>query len=89
MSVDPSKRITAKEALDHPWISQREVVASHSERHETIDKLKQFLSARSRFRAAVFATIVARKVDGGREILEASEVPFEDAVSSDVNDFDT
>ena len=67
MSVDPRNRITAKEALKNPWISQREEVASHSERTETIHKLKTFLSARGRFRAAVFATIVARKVDYGRE----------------------
>ena len=42
MSVDPAKRATAKAALDHPWISQREVVASHSERHETIDSSRIF-----------------------------------------------
>ena len=27
MSVDPAKRATAKAALDHPWINQREVVS--------------------------------------------------------------
>ena len=89
MSVDPAKRITAKEALDHPWISQREAVASHSERHETIDKLKQFLSARSKFRAAVFATIVARKIAVGRSNLQPSEIPYEDVDGPDVTDFDT
>ena len=79
LSVDPAKRINAKEALNHPWISQREVVASHSERYETIDKLKKFLSARSRFRAAVFATIVAQKGMGfGKDNLEASEIPYDE-----------
>ena len=77
MSVDPGKRITAKEALNHPWISQREEVASHRERKETIHKLKTFLSARGRFRAAVFATIVARKADFGRGICN-SEAPYDD-----------
>ena len=78
LSVDPSKRITSQEALNHPWISQRDVVASHSERHETIDKLKKFLTARSRFRAAVFATIVARRVEYGKDNLPASEIPYAD-----------
>ena len=78
MSVDPAKRATAKEALDHPWISQREIVASHSERHETIDKLKNFLSARSRFRAAVFATIAAGRANFGKEQEEVSDIPYED-----------
>ena len=78
MSVDPAKRATAKEALDHPWISQREIVASHSERHETIDKLKNFLSARSRFRAAVFATIAAGRANFGKEQEEVSDISYED-----------
>ena len=78
MSVDPGKRITAKEALNHPWISQREEVASHRERKETIHKLKTFLSARGRFRAAVFATIVARKVDFGRDGICNTEAPYDD-----------
>ena len=78
MSVDPAKRATAKAALDHPWISQREVVASHSERHETIDKLKNFLSARSRFRAAVFATIAAGRANFGKEQEEVSDISYED-----------
>jgi len=78
MSVDPQKRITAKEALNHPWISQREQVASHSERKETIHKLKTFLSARGRFRAAVFATIVARKTDFGKEGNGDCEPPYDE-----------
>ena len=84
MSVDPQKRITAKEALNHPWISQREQVASHSERKETIHKLKTFLSARGRFRAAVFATIVARKTDFGKEGNGDCEQPYDE--EDDLND---
>ena len=86
LSVDPAKRINAKEALNHPWISQREEVASHTERYETIDKLKKFLSARSRFRAAVFATIVARRCEFGKDNLEASEMPYEE--EHDVETYD-
>ena len=82
MSVDPEKRITSSEALDHPWISQREVVASHSERNETIDQLKKFLTARSRFRAAVFATIVARRTDLSKDNSQRTEITDQDTNSS-------
>lgn len=87
LSVDPAKRINAKEALNHPWISQREVVASHSDRYETIDKLKKFLSARSRFRAVVFATIVAQRGLGfGKDNVEASEIPYDEVHETETYD---
>jgi serine/threonine protein kinase len=87
LSVDPAKRINAKEALNHPWISQREVVASHSDRYETIDKLKKFLSARSRFRAVVFATIVAQRGLGfGKDTVDASEIPYDEVHETETYD---
>ena len=38
--VNPEKRITAEEALNHPWISQPEMVAGKTMRQETIENLK-------------------------------------------------
>ncbi|KAG8315733.1 Calcium/calmodulin-dependent protein kinase type II subunit gamma [Homalodisca vitripennis] len=46
LTVIPSKRITASEALKHPWICQRERVASVVHRQETVDCLKKFNARR-------------------------------------------
>ncbi|XP_064603278.1 calcium/calmodulin-dependent protein kinase type II delta chain-like isoform X12 [Liolophura sinensis] len=46
LTVNPAKRITASEALRHPWICQRERVASAVHRQETVDCLKKFNARR-------------------------------------------
>uniref|UniRef100_A0A1B0DD58 Uncharacterized protein n=1 Tax=Phlebotomus papatasi TaxID=29031 RepID=A0A1B0DD58_PHLPP len=46
LTVNPHKRITASEALKHPWICQRERVASVVHRQETVDCLKKFNARR-------------------------------------------
>ncbi|KAK9506805.1 hypothetical protein O3M35_008672 [Rhynocoris fuscipes] len=46
LTVNPSKRITASDALKHPWICQRERVASVVHRQETVDCLKKFNARR-------------------------------------------
>ncbi|KAL2728974.1 calcium/calmodulin-dependent protein kinase type II alpha chain isoform X22 [Vespula squamosa] len=46
LTVSPSKRITANDALKHPWICQRERVASAVHRQETVDCLKKFNARR-------------------------------------------
>ncbi|XP_064603204.1 calcium/calmodulin-dependent protein kinase type II delta chain-like isoform X3 [Liolophura sinensis] len=45
LTVNPAKRITASEALRHPWIC-RERVASAVHRQETVDCLKKFNARR-------------------------------------------
>lgn len=46
LTVNPYKRITAADALKHPWIYQRERVASVVHRQETVDCLKKFNARR-------------------------------------------
>uniref|UniRef100_A0A8C5A3Z9 calcium/calmodulin-dependent protein kinase n=1 Tax=Gadus morhua TaxID=8049 RepID=A0A8C5A3Z9_GADMO len=46
LTINPSKRITAQEALKHPWICQRSTVASMMHRQETVECLKKFNARR-------------------------------------------
>uniref|UniRef100_A0A6Q2XYK9 calcium/calmodulin-dependent protein kinase n=1 Tax=Esox lucius TaxID=8010 RepID=A0A6Q2XYK9_ESOLU len=46
LTINPSKRITAQEALKHPWVSQRSTVASMMHRQETVECLKKFNARR-------------------------------------------
>uniref|UniRef100_A0A8C4X966 calcium/calmodulin-dependent protein kinase n=1 Tax=Erpetoichthys calabaricus TaxID=27687 RepID=A0A8C4X966_ERPCA len=46
LTINPVKRITAAEALKHPWICQRSTVASMMHRQETVDCLKKFNARR-------------------------------------------
>lgn len=78
LTVNPFKRITAAEALKHPWIYQRERVASVVHRQETVDCLKKF-NARRKLKGAILTTMLAtrnfscrnmisKKEDGGSQI---------------------
>lgn len=78
LTVDPGKRITAAEALNHPWIGQRETVASHEEKPEIQHRLIEFNSARRRFKASVYAVIAAQRSFG--------ESSTENSVQESVND---
>ncbi|XP_043490508.1 calcium/calmodulin-dependent protein kinase type II alpha chain isoform X13 [Polistes fuscatus] len=60
LTVNPSKRITANEALKHPWICQRERVASVVHRQETVDCLKKF-NARRKLKGAILTTMLATR----------------------------
>ncbi|XP_076174048.1 calcium/calmodulin-dependent protein kinase II isoform X8 [Ptiloglossa arizonensis] len=60
LTVNPSKRITAHEALKHPWICQRERVASVVHRQETVDCLKKF-NARRKLKVAILTTMLATR----------------------------
>uniref|UniRef100_A0A674P0C6 calcium/calmodulin-dependent protein kinase n=1 Tax=Takifugu rubripes TaxID=31033 RepID=A0A674P0C6_TAKRU len=46
LTINPSKRITAQEALKHPWVCQRSTVASMMHRQETVECLKKFNARR-------------------------------------------
>ncbi|XP_076239060.1 calcium/calmodulin-dependent protein kinase II isoform X13 [Calliopsis andreniformis] len=60
LTVNPSKRITASEALKHPWICQRERVASVVHRQETVECLKKF-NARRKLKGAILTTMLATR----------------------------
>uniref|UniRef100_A0A2K6S737 calcium/calmodulin-dependent protein kinase n=1 Tax=Saimiri boliviensis boliviensis TaxID=39432 RepID=A0A2K6S737_SAIBB len=53
LTINPAKRITASEALKHPWICQRSTVASMMHRQETVDCLKKF-NARRKLKVSNF-----------------------------------
>ncbi|XP_066594239.1 calcium/calmodulin-dependent protein kinase type II alpha chain isoform X7 [Prorops nasuta] len=60
LTVNPNKRITASEALKHPWICNRERVASVMHRQETVDCLKKF-NARRKLKGAILTTMIATR----------------------------
>ncbi|XP_023933561.1 calcium/calmodulin-dependent protein kinase type II subunit beta isoform X3 [Lingula anatina] len=60
LTVNPAKRITAGDALKHPWICQRERVASVVHRQETVDCLKKF-NARRKLKGAILTTMLATR----------------------------
>uniref|UniRef100_A0A3Q0R081 Calcium/calmodulin-dependent protein kinase (CaM kinase) II beta 2 n=1 Tax=Amphilophus citrinellus TaxID=61819 RepID=A0A3Q0R081_AMPCI len=54
LTINPAKRITAQEALKHPWVCQRSTVASMMHRQETVECLKKF-NARRKLKVSVHA----------------------------------
>uniref|UniRef100_A0A8D3E5Z4 calcium/calmodulin-dependent protein kinase n=1 Tax=Scophthalmus maximus TaxID=52904 RepID=A0A8D3E5Z4_SCOMX len=66
LTINPAKRITAAEALKHPWISHRSTVASCMHRQETVECLKKF-NARRKLKGAILTTMLAtRNFSGGK-----------------------
>ncbi|XP_044744319.1 calcium/calmodulin-dependent protein kinase type II alpha chain isoform X8 [Coccinella septempunctata] len=68
LTVNAAKRITASEALKHPWICQRERVASVVHRQETVDCLKKF-NARRKLKGAILTTMLATRNFSSRSIV--------------------
>ncbi|KAG5672522.1 hypothetical protein PVAND_002645 [Polypedilum vanderplanki] len=68
LTVNPYKRITAAEALKHPWICQRERVASVVHRQETVDCLKKF-NARRKLKGAILTTMLATRNFSSKSII--------------------
>uniref|UniRef100_A0A8B9KN22 calcium/calmodulin-dependent protein kinase n=1 Tax=Astyanax mexicanus TaxID=7994 RepID=A0A8B9KN22_ASTMX len=57
LTINPAKRITAQEALKHPWVCQRSTVASMMHRQETVECLKKF-NARRKLKGAILTTML-------------------------------
>ncbi|KAM7121122.1 calcium/calmodulin-dependent protein kinase type II subunit beta isoform 4-T4 [Molossus nigricans] len=67
LTINPAKRITAHEALKHPWVCQRSTVASLMHRQETVECLRKF-NARRKLKGAILTTMLAtRNFSVGRQ----------------------
>ncbi|XP_048096061.1 calcium/calmodulin-dependent protein kinase type II delta 2 chain isoform X4 [Sardina pilchardus] len=73
LTINPSKRITATEALKHPWICQRSTVASMMHRQETVECLKKF-NARRKLKGAILTTmLVTRNFSAAKSLLNKNK----------------
>uniref|UniRef100_A0A3Q2H701 calcium/calmodulin-dependent protein kinase n=1 Tax=Equus caballus TaxID=9796 RepID=A0A3Q2H701_HORSE len=89
LTINPAKRITAHEALKHPWVCQRSTVASMMHRQETVECLKKF-NARRKLKGAILTTMLAtrnfsaaksllnKKADGVKESSDSTHTTIED-----------
>ncbi|XP_026198424.1 calcium/calmodulin-dependent protein kinase (CaM kinase) II beta 1 isoform X8 [Anabas testudineus] len=69
LTINPAKRITAQEALKHPWVCQRSTVASMMHRQETVECLKKF-NARRKLKGAILTTmLVSRNFSAAKTML--------------------
>ncbi|XP_023837982.1 calcium/calmodulin-dependent protein kinase type II delta 1 chain isoform X8 [Salvelinus sp. IW2-2015] len=60
LTINPVKRVTATDALKHPWICQRSTVASMMHRQETVECLRKF-NARRKLKGAILTTMLATR----------------------------
>ncbi|XP_029295337.1 calcium/calmodulin-dependent protein kinase type II subunit beta isoform X20 [Cottoperca gobio] len=83
LTINPAKRITAQEALKHPWVCQRSTVASMMHRQETVECLKKF-NARRKLKGAILTTmLVSRNFSvGSRQTTPASVTAAAAAVAA-------
>ncbi|XP_073478244.1 calcium/calmodulin-dependent protein kinase type II subunit beta isoform X18 [Aquarana catesbeiana] len=89
LTINPGKRISAHEALKHPWVCQRSTVASMMHRQETVECLKKF-NARRKLKGAILTTMLAtrnfsaaksllnKKTDVGKESSDSTHTNPED-----------
>uniref|UniRef100_A0A8C9ZX55 calcium/calmodulin-dependent protein kinase n=1 Tax=Sander lucioperca TaxID=283035 RepID=A0A8C9ZX55_SANLU len=86
LTINPAKRITAQEALKHPWVCQRSTVASMMHRQETVECLKKF-NARRKLKTTAPASVsavagtTAGIVEQGKLIPAGAKLTFEHLLS--------
>ncbi|KAJ8248459.1 hypothetical protein GJAV_G00242240 [Gymnothorax javanicus] len=69
LTINPAKRITADQALKHPWVCQRSTVASMMHRQETVECLRKF-NARRKLKGAILTTmLVSRNFSACKSLL--------------------
>ncbi|XP_021335161.1 calcium/calmodulin-dependent protein kinase type II subunit beta isoform X10 [Danio rerio] len=68
LTINPVKRITAQEALKHPWVCQRSTVASMMHRQETVECLKKF-NARRKLKGAILTTMLVSRNFSAKSLL--------------------
>uniref|UniRef100_A0A673LP18 calcium/calmodulin-dependent protein kinase n=1 Tax=Sinocyclocheilus rhinocerous TaxID=307959 RepID=A0A673LP18_9TELE len=100
LTINPSKRITAAEALKHPWISHRSTVASCMHRQETVECLKKF-NARRKLKVTISLFFfvshsggksgISKKTDGVKvgkqEIIKVTEQLIEAISNGDFENY--
>ena len=59
LAYEPTNRITAKQALKHPWISKRDRVASKLHRTNTIEGLKEYNKQQRKWKSLGHAVILS------------------------------
>uniref|UniRef100_A0A7N6B9Q2 calcium/calmodulin-dependent protein kinase n=1 Tax=Anabas testudineus TaxID=64144 RepID=A0A7N6B9Q2_ANATE len=80
LTINPAKRVTATDALKHPWICQRSTVASMMHRQETVECLKKF-NARRKLKGAILTTMLATRNFSGRT---ESGISFQSSLNCDL-----
>uniref|UniRef100_A0A667YWV3 calcium/calmodulin-dependent protein kinase n=1 Tax=Myripristis murdjan TaxID=586833 RepID=A0A667YWV3_9TELE len=75
LTINPAKRITADQALKHPWVCQRSTVASMMHRQETVECLRKF-NARRKLKGAILTTmLVSRNFSGEKDGTDGHQIP--------------
>uniref|UniRef100_A0A673APM2 calcium/calmodulin-dependent protein kinase n=1 Tax=Sphaeramia orbicularis TaxID=375764 RepID=A0A673APM2_9TELE len=69
LTINPAKRITADQALKHPWVCQRSTVASMMHRQETVECLRKF-NARRKLKGAILTTMLVSRNFSGENNLD-------------------
>nr|XP_061807485.1 calcium/calmodulin-dependent protein kinase type II subunit gamma isoform X13 [Nerophis lumbriciformis] len=74
LTINPAKRITAEQALKHPWVCHRSTVASMMHRQETVECLRKF-NARRKLKGAILTTMLVSRNFSARkqEIIKITE----------------
>jgi len=81
LTVNPAKRIRSDEALKHPWICQRERVASMVHRQETVECLKKF-NARRKLKGAILTTMLVSRNFSTRSIASKGKSDVKESTDS-------
>uniref|UniRef100_A0A803XNF6 calcium/calmodulin-dependent protein kinase n=1 Tax=Meleagris gallopavo TaxID=9103 RepID=A0A803XNF6_MELGA len=90
LTINPAKRITADQALKHPWVCQRSTVASMMHRQETVECLRKF-NARRKLKGAILTTMLVSRNFSVRkqEIIKITEQLIEAINNGDFDAYTT
>uniref|UniRef100_A0A7N6FIB5 calcium/calmodulin-dependent protein kinase n=1 Tax=Anabas testudineus TaxID=64144 RepID=A0A7N6FIB5_ANATE len=75
LTINPAKRITADQALKHPWVCQRSTVASMMHRQETVECLRKF-NARRKLKGTDTSTVIYLSAISAPQPLRSSPALF-------------
>ncbi|KPP76362.1 peripheral plasma membrane protein CASK-like [Scleropages formosus] len=90
LMLDPAERITVYEALNHPWLKERDRYAYKIHLPETVEQLRKF-NARRKLKGAVLAAVSSHKFnsfygDPPEELPDFSEDPTSSGAVSQLYD---